>query len=603
MGPGSRILPAVRLLPFRTILAALAVLATGACGGGPPGLKGKNLLLISIDTLRADHTSPYGRKIDTPALQRLADEGVLFERALSPVPLTQPAHTSLFTGNYPGRHGVRDNAGTALSADAVTLAECLRAAGYATGAVVAASPIARRTGLDQGFDSYDDQFGASAFDSAQPIVERAGEEVRARALAWLAARDPGRPFALFVHFYDPHGPHEPPPDLRARYGRRSYEGEVVHADRCVGALIAELERGGILDDTLVVLLSDHGEALGEHGEETHGLFVYECVLRVPLILRLPGAHGPRGKRVAATVSLIDVMPTLLELLELPPPPMEGQSLAALVRGEAIAERDLFAETHYPLFYRWSPSYSVQRGMHKYIRAPRPELYDLAADPDEHDNLLPREPALALALEAAVTGRLAQWAAGTATAESAESLASLEAMAALGYAAGAAADPALAGELPDMKDRVAQYADLSAAMTLMGEQRWKEAGKRLEAALAADPSNPSAHLNLGNVLMRTGDPEGAERHLRASLELLPDNPMAQASLGMLCFFSQRLDEAQVLFERILAVAPASPEPLYFLGQVRELRSDFAGALECYQKAKALAPNLPGIDERLRAVERR
>jgi len=590
------------LLSFLSPAAALV--AGLSCGAQTaPRLAGSNLLLISVDTLRADHTSPYGKEIETPALQRLADEGVLFEQALSPVPMTQPAHTSLFTGHYPARHGVRDNVAYALSDQALTLAECLRQAGYQTAAVVAASVLARRTGLDQGFESYDDEFSAAQLSTGLPVVERGGEEVRDRALAWLDGRDRARPFALFVHFYDPHVPYSAPGDLGQRYADRPYEGEVVHTDRCVGALVERLERDGLLEKTLVVYLSDHGESLGEHGEQAHGLFLYEAVTRVPLVLRLPGPHPLRGLRIATLVSLVDVMPTLLELLELPTPPVEGTSLVPLLTGSELPERSLWAETLYPLFYRWSPSFSIRRGTHKYIHSPRAELYELASDPREEHNLLLAQPELAAGMEAALEAQLGRWAGQRSTAEEAASLESIQALSALGYAAGAAVDPQAAGSLPDAKDRVEVYEELASAMALVRERRWREARKRFESVLEKDPDNPAAHLNLGDLLAQRGEFQGAVQHLQACLAVSPDNRMAQATLGILYFSWGRLDEAQPLFEGILAASPRSPEPMFFLGQLCERRGQLASALEWYEKAHALMPGIPGLEQRLGEVRRK
>jgi arylsulfatase A-like enzyme/Tfp pilus assembly protein PilF len=593
--------------PRRSFFACLLALLGAACGGergvdaDALDLQGRNLLLVSIDTLRADRTSPYGHAIETPALQRLADEGVTFETALSPVPMTQPAHTSLFTGLYPGRHGVRDNVGTTLTDEARTLAEVLREAGYQTGAVVASKVLARLTGLDQGFDSYDDRFRTEELDSASPNVERRAREVRLAASQWLAARDRARPFALFVHFFDPHTPHDPPPLFRERYPDRLLDGEIAFVDRNLAQLIEQLESEGELERTLVVVLSDHGESLHEHGEEEHGLFLYDATQHVPLIVRLPGVGAPRGRRVATPVTLVDVLPTVLELLGLPALESDGVSLAPLLAGGSIAPRALFAETHYPLFYRWSPSYSLRDGAWKYIHAPHAEVYDLARDAAELENLLEREPQRASGMRAALERKLEEWRAAVGTAAAGGHL-SLQELAALGYGGGAPVDEAGAAELPDAKDKVALYATLAKALGLMGSERWEEARVLLVEVLRQEPGNPSALLNMGSVLARTGRYAEAEQHLKACLALQPDNQHAKATLAMSYLVTQRLDEAEALFREILQVSPRSPEPRFFLGQVLAQRGKLAEALECFEAARREQPNLPMLQESIDAARR-
>jgi arylsulfatase A-like enzyme len=588
-------------------LASLWLLTAAAlcgCSRAPrPPLAGKNLLLISVDTLRPDYLSPYGRTIETPTFQRLADEGVTFEQAVSPVPLTQPAHTSLLTGQYPGRHGVRDNADFTLSDRAQSLFERLKDAGYQTGAVVAASVLARRTGLDQGFDHYDDQFTSEQIGGSVPVVERVGTEITQRALKWLAGRERNRPFALFAHYYDPHFPYAAPGELGTQYAGEPYTGEVVFTDRCLKDLLAGLEREDLLEQTLVLLVSDHGECLGEHGEATHGLFLYDAAVRVPFLLRLPGTGAPRGLRVPTPVSLVDVVPTLLELLGLPPLTVDGVSLVPLLSGGSIAARELYGETLYPLFYRWSPSFSLRRAGHKFILSPKQELYDLAADPRELDNLFERQGERARGFEAAMLAQIERWNRADRTAEKSQELASARALAALGYTGGSAIDAGAAGALPDMKDRVALYEELSAALLLMTQQKWHQARRRLEQVLAQEPQNPSALLNLGDVMARLGQFEAAQKHFLACLEQSPENRMARASLGMLYFFHGKLEEAQAQFETLLERAPKSAEPLFFLGQVHERRGRWSQALECYRRVQELMPGAPGLPQRIQEVERR
>ncbi len=592
--------------PRRRALGLLGVLfgaAFGCARSADPAapLAGKNLLLVSIDTLRADRAQPYGASVPTPHMQRLADEGVLFLEAQSPVPLTQPAHSTLFTGNYPARHGVRDNSDFVLAERALTLAERFQQAGYQTHAVVAAAVLAKRTGLDQGFDGYDDEFSAQQMSGVTPTVERVGAEVVERANAWIARREARRPFFLFVHFYDPHLPYAAPGEWSARFAEDAYAGEVAYADDCLGRLRAQLESSGLLDSTAIVLVSDHGESLGEHGEATHGLFLYEAALRVPMILRLPSERFPKGLRIETPVCLVDITPTVSELFGLETGSCDGASLVGLIGGAPLAERELFAETLYPLFYGWSPSFALRGAGHKFILAPRSELYHLADDPGEKNDLCAGAPERAAAFERRLAAQLERWSQLASDADRAQELASSRALAALGYASGSSAGVATA-KLPDVKDRLAVYDELSLALKAMGERRWGQAKQRLERVLELDPGNVSALMNLGDVLARMGQVEQGIEKLEAALRLAPENRTAQAALGMLCFRAQRFDRARELLEALVQSAPKSAEPMYFLGQIHELRGEHQRALELYQRVEQLMPNAPGLKQRLQAVRK-
>lgn len=589
--------------------AAAAVLLCAACGGGDGAsvpseafdLAGRNLLLISVDTLRADHISPYGYDLETPAMQRLADEGVVFEDAQTPVPLTQPSHTSLFTGLYPGRTGIRDNAGSTLTNDAVTLAETLRDAGYQTSAVIASRVLQRAKGLDQGFEHYDDHFSASELETLAPNIERRAREVRISAQKWLAGRDRERPFALFVHFFDAHMPHDPPPLFRERHPGKPLDGEIAFVDRNIEELLDGLEAEGELERTLVVLFGDHGESLGEHAEEEHGLFLYESTSHVPLIVRLPGAQAPRGVRVATPVSLVDVMPTVLELLELPAPPADGVSLVPLLAGGEIAPRPILSETHYPLFFGWAPSYGLRDDGWKFILSPKPELYDLTRDPRELENLIEREPARAAGMRVALERQIGIWDETSGTAEAGGTLSMAE-LAALGYSSGVAIDASEGGELPDMKDRTELYTEISEALDLMSSEDWEGARVRLERALEKEPTNPSSLLNMGSVLAHLGKVDEAELHLKAVLSLQPDNLHAKGTLAMNYLAAQRFDDAEAMFRDMLEQSPRSPEPRFYLGQVLAMRGDFEGALECFEEVQRLQPNMPMLGESLNGARR-
>lgn len=581
-------------------------LAAAGCGSdqapappqAPPAWK--NLVLISVDTLRPDHTSAYGSSVPTQAMKRLAEEGVLFERAFSPVPMTQPAHSSLFTGNYPGRHGVRDNVSFTLSDRAETMAEGFQRAGFQTAAIVGAKVISRSTGLDQGFEHYDDEFTTEQLIADPMLVERSAGEVRKRAIEWIDARDSARPFFLFLHFYDPHVPYAPPGKLRKQYAKEPYDGEIAYTDVSIGAILGHLDQASLLEETAVILTADHGESLGEHGEQTHGLFVYDSALHIPLVLRLPGVGARRGLRIYDPVSLVDVMPTVFDLFRIPSPDMDGVSLVPYFTGRGLPPRDIFGETTYPLFYGWSPSYSIRSGRYKYIHSTVPELYQIDTDTSEARDMIEQRADLASQMRTALQLQMRRWEESANTAEEAETLRSLEAMAALGYTGGGGLDPETAGTLPDMKSRVATYEELSVAMSLMGEERWEEARERFEILLEKEPNNPSVLLNQGQVLMRLGRYGEAEASLRKCLEFIPDNRQARATLGMVLFAWQRLDEANAVFSDILEDSPKSPEPMFYLAQIHEMRGEHDEALALYERVQELLPGMPGVDDRVRAM---
>jgi arylsulfatase A-like enzyme len=367
----------------------LAALATGVVAllhdTRPIGV-----VVITLDTTRADRLSPYGfMDASMPALERLAREGVVFDRATSVAPLTLPAHTSLFTGLFPPRHAVRENSDPALGGDHTTLAEILSSRGFHTGAFVGSAVLDADRGLAQGFEIYR---GAVSFKEA-PQLQRRANEVITDATRWLD-QVAGSPYFLWVHLYDAHRPYDPPEPYRSTIAD-PYTGELLFVDSQIARLIDQLEQRKILDRTIVAVAADHGESLGDHGERDHGIFLYDSVVRVPLIIRAPGL-SPR--RVAEVVRLTDVMPTMLEMLDLPPPQMDGVSLVGLMTGRrAHLNLDGYSESLYPQRFGWSSLRALNDGRFKVIDAPRPELYDLERDPFERENIYDQRRETAAAL--------------------------------------------------------------------------------------------------------------------------------------------------------------------------------------------------------------
>jgi arylsulfatase A-like enzyme len=390
-------------LTRRVGLVALATAVIAMLGGlwwlivrfepGPIGV-----ILVTLDTTRADRLSPYGlMDVSMPHLERLAHEGIVFDQASSVAPLTLPAHCSIFTGLFPPRHGVRENADRALASGYTTLAEILQGRGFKTAASVGSVVLDPERGLKQGFDEY---FGVPqrtlkgrATSMAADTRQRRADEVIDDATRWLGTIKGSR-FFLWTHLNDPHRPYDPPEPFRSRYFD-PYVGEIAFADTQIGRLLDALDRLELMDRTIVIVAGDHGESLGEHGERDHGIFVYENVLRVPLIVRAP-ALAPR--RVANAVRLVDVMPTVLDLLDLAGPAVDGVSLVDMMSGNRRdSDLEVYAESMYPLRLGWSQLRALRDGRFKLIEAPRPELYDLERDPFEERNLFDQRRSLAEAM--------------------------------------------------------------------------------------------------------------------------------------------------------------------------------------------------------------
>ena len=388
------------------VLAALGMLLARRSGMRPAWLGGgpRNLLVVTLDTLRADHVGSYGyAAARTPRFDGLAARGLRFARAATVVPLTLPAHSSLFTGTFPARHGVLDNGGYYLGEEHETLAEVLKPRGFRTGGFISAFVLDSRWGIEQGFERYFDDFDLSRFEkqAGMDAIQRPGHETVDEALRWLAA-ERERPFFLWVHLYDAHTPYAAPREYAAQFPRSlagAYDAEIAYADAQLGRLLDALEADGRLGRTVVAVLGDHGELLGEHGELTHGFFVYDSAVRIPLVVAAPGL-APRV--VKDQVRIVDVMPTLLELLGLrAPPAVQGTSLLPLARGERLNLMAL-SESWFPRFhYGWSELQAIQDERFKLIRAPRRELYDLERDPLETADLAAFDPRRVETLERAL----------------------------------------------------------------------------------------------------------------------------------------------------------------------------------------------------------
>ena len=579
---------------------------------GGPRFDRANVVVITIDTLRRDHLAPYGAPFETPAASRLAREGVVFERAVSQAPLTLPSHTSMFTGLYPPNHGVRDNGGFQVDEDATLLAERFKDAGYRTAAFVAAYVLHSRWGIAQGHDTYDDQFDYAGIES-RPLtdVERPAGPVVDAALSWLrqSPRD-DRPFYLWVHLFDPHIPYEPPDEFRGR-APTPYAGEVMYADAQVGRLLDALEAMGVRRNTLVVLTSDHGESLGEHGEPTHGIFLYGASMDVPLIVAPPTAAAEGtlpvrlvGQRAQGLARLVDLTPTVLDLVGLPvPADLDGVSLLPALAHEAagppsadtadaLAGPVSYAETYYPRFhYNWSELVALETGRWKFVSAPRPELYDRRADPKELRDVSGEHPEIAATL-ARHLASLDVRPGGRDPAPARLDPAERARLQALGYVGGGAesGSTARSGPRPDPKDGLPLLQELLQAQTDRDAGRLPQAQQRLEALVEKDGENPAVHIALSTVYDRRGQGDEAIAAARRAVALDPESITAVFNLAFAYKGAGRPAEAASGFERVLSLDPENVKALLNLGEIHQARGDHPKALAAYEQAVKVAPKL-------------
>ncbi len=531
---------AARLLGLGGALAVIVLPVLG-CGGGR---ERPNVLLVTFDTTRADHVGCYGaRPSPTPNLDGLAEQGIVLTQAMSPVPLTLPAHATMMTGQVPTRHGVRNNGAYALPPSAETLAESFSRAGYQTGAFVSAFVLNRQFGVAQGFDAYDDDF----------IDERNGPQTAARALRWLARRDERRPFFAWVHFFDPHTPWTPPRPYRDLALPSGYDQEIAAADGALGSLLAWLERAGLAARTIVVVVGDHGEGLGDHGEIEHGLFLYQESVHVPWVMRLPGGAGA-GSRSAVLASLIDLAPTLLDLTGLPPlRAASGASLRAALRGGPGPDRaGVLLETVYPQeSFGWAPLRGLRSPEWSWIRAPLPELYNLREDPRERVNRAQTDPQTATSLDLWMLEQFAgeEEQAGAPAAPGQVSPEVAARLSSLGYvAAGQTATRAGADALADPKAKLAVFADFETGKLAMDQKRYRAAIAPLRRVVERDPQSVTALLGLGLALGQTRALGEAEMVLRRALALSPRNATLQSTLADALFDQWRYGEALDLYRQ-------------------------------------------------------
>jgi choline-sulfatase len=547
---------------------------------GRPVLGRVNVVLVTIDTLRADRVGPAL----TPAIEALAHRGVTFTNARSSVPLTLPAHASILTGLLPPGHGVRLNGVHRLREDTPTLGRVLQSAGYRTGAFVGAYVLDSRFGLDGGFDTYDDEIPKGENATGSLEAERRGDVVAARAAAWLRSLpDDGRPFFLWMHVYDPHAPYTPPAEWLARAHGQAYDGEVAYADAQLGALLDALQATGRGERTLTIVVGDHGESLGEHGEAAHGMLLYEAALRVPLVLAAAGL--PAATR-DAPVSVVDVFPTVLGLLGLGvPATQDGRDLFAADGG--TASNEVYAETRYPEAAGCSPLRALVDRRWKYIGGPaRPELYDLVQDPQEKHDVAAEHSAIVDAMGSRAAALAARTATGVETAPSAEVV---ERLRTLGYVAGAPSPRPAGDAAPSPVTMVREWSRFQDALGDLHGGQAERATVTLAALVRERPDAPVFQATYARALADAGRTDAALAAYRAALRRWPQDTMLLHGLAVAARKAGRGDDAMKAEQAVLAIDPTDAAAQNGIGLLLARAGRPAEARAAFERAVALDPS--------------
>lgn len=602
-----------------------------ALGALPRGVSRSNLnvVLITLDTLRADFVGTYGNaQVRTPHLDRLGSEGVVFEQAMTSAPLTLPAHSSIFTGQFPPRHGVRDNGGFFLGPDQVTMAELLSAQGFKTGATVGAFVLDSKWGLDQGFATYQDDFDLTRVKAMSlASIRRPGNEVVDLALKWMDGVA-GQRFFSWLHLYDPHAPYVAPEPYKSQFQGHPYRGAVAFTDAQVGRVLTFLKDRGLADRTIVVVSGDHGEGLGEHGEDTHGFFIYQSSMHVPMIVYAPFSNTA-GRRVAQPVRTVDILPTVLDLLQMPvPESLAGVSLAPLMAGARElpnVSMEAYAEAMYPLHhYGWSELTATRSDRYKLIDAPRPELYDLERDPKELNNIYEERRSVADAMLRNLREQKRLMAAAAPAAPKPEEVdpETRARLAALGYVGSfVATSEGPASDRADPKDKIELFnlmttardasqdengTDEAIAMLrrvveedpnvidgwfMLGTQYFK-AGKYPEAiaqysrALQLKPDYDVALINMANAYRRMGNDDAALAGYERYIKVDPENAFVRYQIGEIYLDQGNLERAETEFSHALKIDPKLASALVATGTIAFQRGQLPEAEKRFKDALAL-----------------
>ena len=602
-------------------------------------LKNLNVILFTLDTLRADYVSAYGKgKAETPNIDHVAAEGVLFESCIAQTPLTLPSHTSILSGSYPMYHQVRDNGGFMVPESLELISEVLQKQGFTTAAFIATYVLHSKWGINQGFNMYSDDFDLTKYKKISlGNVQKRADEVLANARKWLA-ENKNKKFFTWIHLYDPHTPYTPPSPFKEKFASQPYRGEVEYLDYELGLFFDWLKNEGIYDNSLIIMMADHGESLGEHEEDTHGFFIYEPTVHIPLIIRAPFSF-PRHK-IKNTIESIDVAPTILEALGIPiPASYQGQPLLNLMFGDKDNWKDTaYTETYYPrLHYGWSELKALYYNKNwKYIQAPKQELYNLHQDADEKDNL---------ALKESIEARRARTRLQKFSAEKSQNARNvaaalkldkedLQKLAALGYFTNTV-DTTGKTDLPDPKGKVGVFNDLAKATKSVQEKNFDQAIKILETVIAENPQIVDGILQLGNAysenkqykkalecfyrvleqkpdyqaaminvvnsLIRLGQLDKAHEEIQRFFKTFPRDHTLFNELGTVYFMQKDYDKALDALNKSLEIEKVNPNSLSRLGEIYVIKKDYQTAETFLNKAKAINPTLQKLYFNLAQVE--
>jgi arylsulfatase A-like enzyme/Tfp pilus assembly protein PilF len=576
-------------------LIALSVAAFAAQTPAAPRNPKANVILITIDTLRADHVGCYGAKqVQTPTIDSLGRDGVVYERAFSQVPLTWPSHAAILTGTYPFQNGVQDFTGQPLSPKFRTIAEAFKQNGYATGAVVSSFVLDRSWGLARGFDFYDDAFGKDLQSKDLGLVDRRADESVSHAIAWLeksTLTKTSRPFFLWLHLYDPHSPYDPPEPYHTQYKDHLYDGEIAYADHELGRLIAWLKAHHLYDRSAIVLLSDHGESLGEHGEQEHGFFVYNATIHIPLIVKPPAGSDVRTGRSSEIVESTSAAPSLLKLTNVKDSIEKQFQSATLPAVAAKLDKAAYSETFYPFSsFGWSPLHSLESDRYHYIDAPQPELYDVTADPEEKNNLASQQSAVVSVLKDKLQQQLKDNPFASASAANSnldpDAAARLRALGYVAYHAQVSAEAIKAG-LADPKTKLNEFNEILEASDAFRAQDFATGEALLNKVAASDPKMYVVPFMLGEAAMRQQKWADAEALMKKSLDLNPN--FGEAMTGLANALHQQKDDAgaKQWLTKAVEQNPENYRAWYELGNVE--RADKDAARQAYEKALAIQPN--------------
>ncbi|NIM90944.1 MAG: sulfatase-like hydrolase/transferase [Candidatus Aminicenantes bacterium] len=564
------------------------------------GIEKPNIVLITLDTTRADRLACYGYSgVKTPHLDSLARQGILFEQCTASSPLTLPSHASIMTGLYPTFHGVRVNGNTALSETHLTLAELFSQQGYQCGAFIGAFVLDGRWGLKQGFHHYDDQFDLKKYKQLDlGLVQRPGNEVVDAALSWLETQKEN-PFLAWVHLYDPHTPYEPPEPYFSEYNTSIaglYDGEIAFTDEQVGRCVDWLVENGLDRNTIIFIMGDHGEGLGEHGESTHGYYIYDYAVQVPFVIVTP-FDDFQGIRQTSQVRTIDLYPTLLEMAGIPvPEENQGESLLAMIF-DPVQSKDYYAygESLSPnILFGWSALHCLRNSQYKYIDAPRPELYDLVQDPQEFNNLRNRFPKIARELKEALYRIIEQSSLEAPKPEAANlDNETVQRLAALGYIGAPVARKPSSGkgeELADPKDKLRIYVSVQQAGELINKEEYDQGVRILESVLREEPLIPQARLLLATSYFELDRKEEAKEQYDFILKNDPKSVQALIGLANVLLEEGKKEDVIALCKQTVSIDEQNTQAYTIMGEIYMGENDHSQALPYLEKAVEIQPKL-------------